>query len=257
MALLRRLAKRTRAYALLKAARARRELARWSDHDQRICDFYSGLVSPGELCFDVGANIGNRVKIFLALGARVVAVEPQRECGEILESVFGRDERFTLVAKGLGSAEGSAKMWISDADTFSSFSQEWVQAVSQGRFRERSWDRTRTIPITTLDSLIAQHGAPAFVKIDVEGFEHEVVRGLSQPVRALSLEYTPECRETMVRCLDHLADLGPCTLNYSPQESMRWALESWVDRERMLAYLSGLGEAADVWGDVYVRFPGL
>ena len=43
------------------------------------------------------------------------------------------------------------------------------------------WDSS-IVPATTLDELIAAYGIPAFVKIDVEGMEHEVLAGLSQPV---------------------------------------------------------------------------
>jgi FkbM family methyltransferase len=250
--------KQTPAYGWLKASRARRRLAEWTPHDRRMLEFYSSLVSPGDLCFDVGANIGNRVKIFLELGARVVAVEPQRECARVLETAFGRHPRFTLVEQALGETEGEAEMLLSDADPISSLSREWIAAVSEsGRFSGRRWDRRRVVSMTTLDQLVARHGVPAFAKIDVEGFEASVVQGLSTPLKALSLEFTPEFLESTFRCFDHLEKVGDIRLNLSFEESMRWALDAWVDRREMVAVLSELRGDTDLWGDVYVRFAAL
>ena len=252
-----RILKRTPAYAWLRDWRARKSLAQWTPHDGRMQEFYARFLAPGDLCFDVGANIGNRVKIFLKLGARVVAVEPQRECARVLESVFAGRPGFALVEKALGSADGRAEMLISDADTISSLSREWITAVTEsGRFADQRWDRKRVVEVTTLDQLVALHGVPAFIKIDVEGFESEVVRGLSRPVKALSLEYTPECIESTLACVDHLAKLGEIQLNFSMAESMELSLPRWIDRNELSNFLMRLGNAPDVWGDVYVRFVG-
>jgi len=246
---------RTPVDRFMKHVRARRQLAQWTSHDQEMLEFYRQFVAPGETCFDVGANVGNRVKIFLKLGARVVAVEPQDECVRTLQAAFARDPHFTLVEKALGASEGLAEIYISEASAVSSLSREWVDAVTQsGRFEGQHWTRTREVATTTLDRLVEQYGAPAFVKIDVEGFEYEVVRGLSRSVRALSLEFTPEYLESTFRCLEHLDHIAPIRINYSLAESMQLALAEWVDRESMVAILAGLGQDLSVWGDVYVRF---
>jgi FkbM family methyltransferase len=250
--------KRTFVYGLLKSSRARKQLARWTAHDQEMLEFYRGFVAPGDVCFDVGANIGNRVKILLELGARVVAVEPQRECARILQRAFGHDPRFTLVPKALGAVEGHSQMMICDADTLSSLSKHWVEAVTEsGRFAERSWDRTEAVELTTLDRLVEEYGAPVFVKIDVEGFEYEVVQGLSHPVKALSLEFTPELIESTFQCLEHLDRIGEIRANYSIGESMRMAQVEWVDRQKMVEILAAFETDHQIFGDVYVRFAEL
>jgi FkbM family methyltransferase len=249
--------KKTPAYSWLKERRARKSLARWTPHDQRMLEFYSGFIAPGELCFDVGANIGNRVKIFLELGARVVAVEPQPECARVLDAAFGHHPRFTLVEKALGETEGHAEMMISDADPISSLSREWIAAVVEsGRFAGQRWNRTRVVEMTTLDQLVARYGAPTFIKIDVEGYEYGVVKGLSTPVKALSLEFTPEFLESTFRCFEHLEKIGDIRLNLSFEESMRWTLDEWVGRYEMVEILSGFEDDHGVWGDLYVRLAG-
>jgi len=57
--------------------------------DQKCINFYSQFITKDSLVFGVGTNIGNRVKIFLKLGANVVAIEPQEECIKVLQSSFG------------------------------------------------------------------------------------------------------------------------------------------------------------------------
>ncbi len=224
-----------------------------SDAAMRI--FYAKFIAPGSLCFDVGANFGNRVKIFLDLQARVVAVEPQDACIAALRAAYGGNPRFSIVPKAIGASEGEAELLISDADTLSSLNPSWVEAVTQsGRFAQFKWDRKQVVALTTLDALIEQHGMPSFIKIDVEGYEYEVVRSLSQPVEALSFEFVPEVIEQAFKCIEHLQRLGDIRLNYAAGEKMEWALPQWVSPDEMVRALSAVRDDLTLFGDVYVRF---
>jgi FkbM family methyltransferase len=242
--------------AALRAWRRVRALRGWSGEDEKRAAFYRTFLTAGDLCFDVGANLGNRSKVFLALGARVVAVEPQAECATVLRAAFGARPDFMLIEQALGAAPGSATIRIPEASTIASMSPEWIEAVrASGRFAEYHWDRAKTVPVTTLDALIAAHGVPAFVKIDVEGFEGEVVRGLSHPVGALSMEFTPERLGDTFAALEHLGALGRIQLNYAMGEDTRLALDSWVDAAELRAGFAARGFTARDFGDVYARFP--
>jgi hypothetical protein len=57
--------KRTFMYEKIKQLRARNAARLWTAHDQEMLEFYAQFLSAGDLCFDVGANVGNRTKIFL------------------------------------------------------------------------------------------------------------------------------------------------------------------------------------------------
>lgn len=192
-------------------------------------NFYSKFLKNGVLVFDVGANTGNRVEVFLALGAAVIAVEPQEFCRKVLKAKFGK--KITVVPFGLGEVEEEKTMYISNSNTISSFSKEWIDEVKKDRFKNEEWNKTETIRLTTLDKLIEKHGKPHFIKIDVEGFELQVLKGLSQVVQTISFEYTvPEQLSRAVSCVEHLNSLSQHYLyNYSTGESMDYVLDNFVD----------------------------
>ena len=225
----------------------------WSTEDQNRFDFYRQFIASGDVVFDVGANVGNRAKIFSKLGAVVIAVEPQTACSDFLHVVFKDTDNFHLVRKALGASVGQAEMLISSAHVLSSLSPDWVQSVKDcGRFAECNWDRKEVVAIDTLDNLISQYGWPAFVKIDVEGFEEQVISGLSAPVGALSIEFVPEYMESTLRCIDHLYQIGDFRFQLSLGESMEFLLPEWKTAEDIKIALSEVPPKS--FGDLYARF---
>ena len=109
-----------------------------------------------------------------------------------------------------------------------------------------------TVPVTTFDQLIDVYGEPAFCKIDVEGFEYQVLKGLSRPIKALSYEYTPENIGNAISCTERLAALGTFEFNYSVAETLTWALPTWISAAEIKSVLSKLANT-DSGGDVYAR----
>ena len=223
--------------------------------DEAMLRFYSKFVGAQDLCFDIGANLGNRLAIFRKLDCRVVALEPQAACFEALLSRFRDDSNVTLVRQAAADQEGELEMQICEASTISSLSKEWIAAVKEsGRFKDYSWNKKETISTTTLDLLITKHGLPRFIKVDVEGFEAQVIRGLSQPVPFLSFEWTPEFSDAMRLCLDHLSSIEAVDVNYSLGESMQLANEMWTTPTRMKQILTAKANDRAIFGDVYVRY---
>lgn len=216
--------------------------------------FYGQFLGPGDLAFDVGAHVGDRVRTWRQLGARVVAVEPQPVMAQVLERLYGRDEGVTLEPSALGATPGRATLHVSTSTpTLTTLSREWMDEVqADERFRDARWDETVEVPVTTLDALIARHGVPRFCKVDVEGFELEVLKGLSRPVEALSFEYIPVAKASAQACVRHLAALGPYRFRSSRVETMRWSEEHWLTAEEMVAKLEALA-LHERSGDVYAR----
>ena len=170
--------------------------------ETRYAKFYSQFVKPGDLCFDVGANVGRRTQVLLQLQARVVAVEPQEQCMEKLRRKFRGNDRVILVQSAVGEKPGQMQMQLCDSHSLSSLSPQWIEKVrASGRYAQCTWARTVTIDVTTLDELISRHGRPAFIKLDVEGYEYEALKGLSQPVPSVCFEFTPEFVESTRNCV--------------------------------------------------------
>jgi FkbM family methyltransferase len=249
MSLLKNFIKTTLPYKLAKSLEARYLYP----EDRLRLRFYNRFLEKGDLCFDVGANVGNRTKVFLKIGARVVAIEPQAECCHHLQICFGQMPNFTLLRTGLGRAIGEMDLYMGPNNQLSSMSSEWLSAVRQsGRFSEHEWDRKESVPLTTLDQLIEKFGKPRFIKIDVEGFEFEVISGLSQPIEYISLEFTPENLENTWTCLAHLERMSAVKVNYSFNEDMKLERESWVSVDQLKQLLGEMTFDEKIFGDIYV-----
>ncbi|MDQ0315989.1 FkbM family methyltransferase [Amorphus orientalis] len=214
---------------------------------------YGRFCRPGDLVFDVGAHVGDRVASFRRLGARVVAVEPQPGVRTALTLLYGRDPNIVLEPCAVGASAGSTTFWINvDNPTVSTASQAFVEAASRAEtgWDGQVWRRRVEVPLDTLDGLIARHGTPRFAKIDVEGFEADVLAGLSTPLDALSFEFTTIQPEVAFRCIACLANLGPYRFNVALGESQKLSFDRWCSRNELEDWLSRLPAEANS-GDVY------
>src|SRR3989338_4317976 len=157
-----------------------------------IYRFYSGIgiIEKGDLVFDIGANRGAFAEAFLRLGARVVCVEPDPRCIEMLKKKFGSNERVAIVEAGLGEKEGQLALEMGVTDGNATFSQEFKKLETE----HYSGDYVHNVKarITTLDKLIEKHGSPKYCKIDVEGFDLQVFQGLSKKISMVSYEFHRE-----------------------------------------------------------------
>jgi FkbM family methyltransferase len=216
--------------------------------------FYRQFIPPGAVCYDVGANFGSRTKVFLQLGAKVVALEPQRQCYEYL---LNRYERSAVVLqKGVGSKNEIRDFFISDEHAaLSSFSENWINDLKETRFPASEWNRIEQVEIVTLDELVGKYGNPAFIKIDVEGFELEVLKGLSEPFSFLSFEYAvPEKIANVTDCLSLLGSrYNKLLFNYSIEENTHLESPVWMGLNEMKRFVLTDEFLKTFAGDIYVH----
>lgn len=228
----------------------------WRPGRQRgLRRLYRPFVPPSALVFDIGAHLGDRTRAFAALGARVIALEPQPHLFRWLQQLLGRRTAVILRPEAVGRAVGHATLAISRrTPTVSSLSPQWPGRLGRRNpsFMNVSWEESVQVPVVTLDQLIAEYGVPDFCKIDVEGFEAEVLAGLSHAVPALSLEFVAGALDVAVASVRRLNALGSYSFNAIAGEGRDFLFADWLQSGPLLAWLEG-GAGGLASGDIYAR----
>jgi FkbM family methyltransferase len=210
---------------------------------ERFFELYRGFVGPGDLAFDIGASIGENTELLARAGARVVAVEPLEECAAMIP----RSEHVRVLERAVGAEPGSLELMVCARSLdISTASQEWIGALAAAGFGVGPWEERRTVAVCTVDELVEEFGVPDFIKIDVEGYELEVLRGMSRCVRALSLETHACLGDEAAARVWRLDELGFTSFAVSEEHSA-------VLSDRMSAAEAEREVRELRWGDLYAR----
>jgi FkbM family methyltransferase len=218
--------------------------------------FYRQVLSPGDTVFDIGAHLGTRSRAMRAAGARVIALEPQALFARFLRRTLPRDIIFIEAAAG--SSEAQARMAVSSRHpTVSSLRTDFVTGATEAPGFERvRFDASQSVQVVTLDGLIREYGSPRYIKIDVEGFEWEVLSGLSEPVPMVSLEYLPGFVHLTHTVLDRLLELGEYRFNIVAGERAQFLWPEWQGDEAVRTWLDSLSPE-DRSGDLFASLDPL
>lgn len=217
-------------------------------------DLYRQFIGPGDLTFDIGAHVGDRIACFRRLGAHVVALEPQPALARSVRLLFAFDRQVAVEQTAIAREPGAVELMINvDNPTVSTASRDFIDAAKDAAgWREQRWTKSVNVAATTLDALIARHGTPAFIKLDVEGFEAEALAGLSQTVPALSFEFTTIQHDVALAALGRCEALGYTRFNAALGESQALVHPEWIAAEPLKQWLMALPHEANS-GDVYAR----
>jgi FkbM family methyltransferase len=229
----------------------KQRFSKWRQQKQQQ-RFYQQFISKGDLCFDVGANMGSRTETFSKLGAKVIAIEPTQNCCQILRDKFGTNPNVNLLQIALGAEIGKGTLHLANYHEVSTLSTLFIEQYSNQEKHPILWDKTVQVPLSTLDQLIQEYGLPKFCKIDVEGYETEVLKGLSQPIPYLSFEYNDRLKNKALECLQILSKFPGLSYNFSSYESMQLSLSAWENQTDFYQYLQDLSSDL-LTGDIYVR----
>jgi FkbM family methyltransferase len=213
---------------------------------------YGMFIQPNDLVFDVGAHVGDRIASFRGLGARIVAVEPQPALITTLQILYGRDHAVTIEPLAVGGRVGSLELNINLQNPTVSTASPAFMAAAGGvpGWEQERWSKSIEVEVTTLDALIARHGMPAFIKLDIEGLEAEALLGLSHPPPALSFEFTTIQPAVATACVSRCKVLGYLKFNAILGERHALVHPRWLTAEEIGDWVASLPTRANS-GDIY------
>ena len=208
------------------------------------------LLNPGDLFFDIGAHLGEKSKKLLDKNLKIVMLEPLPQCVKQLKEKFKNNKNIEILEKAVGRTMGNMTLEVnSKMPTISTMAKHW----KNGRFSNQKWDQIISVEVTTLDHLIKIYGLPNYIKIDVEGFELDVLLGLSQKAGIISFEFTSEFLDQSIKCLSHLKKIGYSEFNLSIGESRKFFFE-WSNADNLILNLTNeIKKNKLLWGDIYCK----
>lgn len=208
--------------------------------------FYKKLIKQGDICFDIGANVGYKSKLFLALGAKVVAIEPQSKCLEDLKKI--KHKEFSFVNCGVGAKDEIKDLRLANHSEVATFSQSFIDYF---RNENLKWKQKEAVQIKKLDTLINNFGLPNYCKIDVEGYEYEILSELSYQIPIIEFEFTAAFVLETVACIE-LLNKSTTVYNFNLHERPKFELKHWVNAPEMITILKKL-PVDRLHGNIFVK----
>lgn len=154
-------------------------ISEYGEYGEEEAKLLLSIIPQDGVIVEVGANCGY-LTIPLARKAKVIAVEPQKYVFRVLVAnafLNGLEDRVSLINKACGASEGTVFMPITD------FSVCEGHGTADCRF-ETDPVYSVSVPMVTVDSLVE---TPInLIKIDVEGFELEVLKGCVDTIKSYS-----------------------------------------------------------------------
>jgi FkbM family methyltransferase len=216
---------------------------------------FENILNKADLVFDVGSNLGDKSESFLNLGCRVIGFEPQVDCYSHSKNRFFNNNNFIVENIALDQKVGQEIMYIASYHTISSMSKKFIEESKKERFSEYNWNKQITVQTNTLDNMILKYGKPKFIKIDVEGYELNVLKGLTEHINCISIEFNPELCSNTVECIEYIDKLnsGNTIFNYGYRNDKDFKFGNWLSKSEIVEYLSSVNDFRFEFGDVYCR----
>ena len=207
-----------------------------------------------KLVFDIGANLGNTVKIFTEVSEKVIAFEPNPILLTNLNDMF-KGRNVVIDSRGLSNEVGRKIFNVSYADSVSTFSDDWI---NNSRFSEKiTWQYPTEVEVTTLDNIIDEYGIPDYVKIDVEGYEYEVLISLNKflPDTLFAFEWAEEMKDKIYLTLEHVYNLGYKSFSLTEEDVVMFDKQlTWMDYSDLLEEVSLFEPDRKIrWGMIYFK----
>ena len=216
------------------------------------------MADGGMLCmlkFDIGCNIGQWIESNLQ-DSKIIGVEANPFIAGRVYQRFKDNTQVTIINALVGAVDSKElDFYVEQYDPLGVASTACKEWVTGSRFTGIcSWSAIRMKTIT-LDSLIDQYGLPDHIKIDVEGYELEVLLGLTQVVDLISFEWAEEQKQKVIDSVNYLVSMGytkfAVLLNHDTYD---YIPAGYTDYKTIIDWLKLLVvERKEKWGMIYAH----
>lgn len=194
--------------------------------------FYSHIITKGDLCFDIGANKGLKSKLFLSLGAKVIAFEPQSYCSKYLIDI--KNKNFNYLPIAVGPKDEIKNLNIANHIEVATFSNEFINYFKNDSLE---WSEIEEVEVKKLDTLIKKYGIPDFCKIDVEGYELDILSNLTYKIPIIEFEFTGGFISNTIKIIG-LLNKQNTVYNFNLNEKPKFELKNWVSAKNMITIIN-------------------
>lgn len=221
----------------------------WRNNRRR--SFYrSFFPEKNLLVFDIGAHTGNKSRLFLELGCKVVAIEPQKNCMAELKKLKEKYPFLIIENCAVGKQEEQADFFTgvnSETSTLSNDFKTHYEKLGTAKYIS-----SEKVPVTTLKKLFQKHGVPYYLKIDAEGFDEQIISTLDVPVEALEFEYLQPFKANCLNCVDKILSLDHYEFNFCRNEHPSFYFSRWQGGDEFKNALQALPNSV-LHGNIFAR----
>lgn len=210
--------------------------------------FYSQFVGKADLCFDIGANVGKKSRVFLSLGAKVIAFEPQSSCFHDLNRLQIENSQFEYYPYAVGSINEEKELLLANHNEIATLSDKFVKYFTN---ENTYWNQKEKVIVKTLDTLIESFGCPKFCKIDVEGYEAEILQNLHYKIPIIEFEFTGGFITETISIINHFKGEN-VTFNFILNEQLHWKGRRWIAADQMIKTIESL-PIERLHGNIFVK----
>jgi hypothetical protein len=206
-----------------------------------------------KLVIDIGANVGNTVEEFLNNSEQVICFEPNPALVSHLKNRFFK-RPVVVDGRGVSNHRGKQIFKISNTNTISTFSEDWI---NNSRFTDLyEWKREVEVETITIDDIIDEYGIPDYIKLDIEGYEYEVLTSFSKllPNTVFAFEWAEEQKNKINLIINHLTNLGYNQFSYTEADAIKLDEDiDWTSYQDFNLLEELNPERKEKWGMIYFK----
>ena len=203
--------------------------------------FYSNFIGNSDFAITIGDSNGNISEILLQLGALVLVVEPLPENFVYAEKKLKNYPQTILLHEDIGAFNAQFTYNEAYEKNILPYSSNLTVGADQS-----------VVKIRTVDELIREYGLPAFIKINANGFENEVLKGITVPILLVSVSFYSYLHSKTTENVRRLMTIGDYEFNWILNEDAKFQSKEWLSPKELNTSMSDFGQGR-FSGEIFAR----